>query len=159
MTRRNVIVALVVVMSALGGWAWAQTRVQGPPPPVLGGGPFAVSPVGQSAILLDTSSGKTWELTRSVDGQVVWLPGKRIDSEKEAEDWREREKKVRQQLEQQRGIQEQKDERKQLDKEDVERLSTQPIGKEKGTDSRPEKEKDTAPVHDLEPRKKGTDKN
>jgi len=95
MTRRNVFIALVVGVFALGGWAWAQTRVQGPPPAVSGGGPFAVSPVGQSAILVDASSGKTWELTHSVDGQAVWLPGKRIDSEKEAEEWRHHERDLR----------------------------------------------------------------
>jgi hypothetical protein len=97
MTRRNVIVALVVVILALGGWAWAQ-RIQGPQgpqAPLLGGGPFAVSQVGQSAILLDTSSGKTWELTHSTDGQAVWIPGKRIDSEKEAEEWRHHERDLR----------------------------------------------------------------
>ena len=96
MTRRSVIIALVVGMLALGGWAWAQQKVTGPVP--LFSGPFAVSQVGQSAILLDTSSGKTWELTHSADGQAVWLPGKRIDSEKEAEEWRQHEKKVREQL-------------------------------------------------------------
>jgi hypothetical protein len=99
MNRRNVIIALLVGLFALGGLALAQTRIQGPQPPLLGGGPFAVSPVGQSAILVDSSSGKTWEMTRSAEGQVVWLPCKRIDSEKEAEEWRQVENKKRQQLE------------------------------------------------------------
>jgi hypothetical protein len=115
MNRRNVIIAMLVGLFALGGLALAQTRIQGPQPPLLGGGPFAVSPVDQSAILVETSSGKTWEMTRSAEGQVVWLPCKRIDSEKEAEEWRQHEKKIKEQLdvdnkmrERERRLQEQK---------------------------------------------------
>ncbi|HLW68875.1 MAG TPA: hypothetical protein VKS79_26425 [Gemmataceae bacterium] len=105
MTRRNVVVALVVVITVFGGWAWAQQRIQLNPPNSFGG-PFAVSQVAQSAILVDTSSGKTWELAHSVDGQAVWLPGKRIDSEKEAEEWRQHEKKMRQQLDEENKLRE-----------------------------------------------------
>jgi hypothetical protein len=130
MPRRHVIVALVVATLAFSGWAWAQTRIQGPQAPqapLLGGGPFAVSSVGQSAILVDTSSGKTWELTHSVDGQAVWLPGKRIDSEKEAEEWRQHN---RQQIEEQRRNYERKGERKRLDNEDLAPVPVRPASKE-----------------------------
>lgn len=65
-----------------------------PAPPE--GGPFAVSPAGQSAVLLDTKSGKTWVLTRSAHGESVWLPASRIDSAQEARDWQGREDKAKQ---------------------------------------------------------------
>ena len=132
MTRRDVIVALVAGALALGGWAWAQQKKpassgpqteatdpqpKGFPGSLPAGGPFAVSQVGQSVFLLDSSSGKTWELTHSAGGQAVWLPGKRIDSEKEAEEWRQHN---RQQLEE--GLYE----RKRLDKEDAAPLPKRP---------------------------------
>jgi len=112
MKRHHVMIAVVVGLLAMGGWGWAQQRnqphvpVQPPTPVTFTGGPFAVSPVGQSAILVETSSGKTWEMTRSAEGQVVWLPCKRIDSEKEAEEWRQIENRKRQQLEEERRIHE-----------------------------------------------------
>jgi len=44
---------------------------------------------------LDTKSGKTWVLTHSVEGQSIWLPAKRIDSEDEARDWQKREEQLK----------------------------------------------------------------
>jgi hypothetical protein len=92
---RYVIGILVVGLLAVGGWAVAQQDRPGPKAPVPESGPFAASPAGQSAVLLDTKSGKTWVLTHSVKGQSVWLPARRIDSEEEARDWQEREKKIK----------------------------------------------------------------
>jgi hypothetical protein len=90
-----VIGILVLGLLALGGWAIAQQERPGAQPAAPEGGPFVVSPAGQSAVLLDTRSGKTWVLTRSVEGESVWLPVKRIDSEEEARDWQQRDKRTR----------------------------------------------------------------
>ena len=99
MSRTIILGALIAVGLALGGWALAQ---QQPPaakvPPKAESGQFAVAPAGQSAVLLDTKTGKTWVLTHSVQGQSVWLPAKRIDSEEEAREWREYQKSIRRRL-------------------------------------------------------------
>jgi hypothetical protein len=95
MSRRYVIGILIVGLLALGGWAFAQQERPGAKAAAPEGGPFAVAPAGQSADLLDTKSGKTWVLTRSVEGYWIWLPARRIDSEEEARDWRSREKSIK----------------------------------------------------------------
>jgi hypothetical protein len=95
MSYRCVIGILVVGLLTLGGWAIAQQDRPGAKPAAPEGGQFVVSPAGQSAVLLDTKSGKTWVLTRSVEGQSVWLPARRIDSEEEAREWLDREKKLK----------------------------------------------------------------
>ena len=147
MTRRNLIVTFVVGFLALGGWAWAQQKnpgLPGMPTPQQEGGPYAVASVGQSAILLDTKTGKTWELTHSADGQAVWLPGKRIDSDKEAEEWRHRDKNFRQQLEEKKDrIKAGKEEMKKLDKDVAEPIPVRPRGKE--LDIAPANEKEKRP--------------
>lgn len=99
MSRSFVIGIVVVGLLAAGGWVMAQQDGPGAKGlikgPVPGPGQFAVSPAGQSAVLLDTKSGKTWLLTRSVDGHSVWLPVRRIDSEQDAELWELRERELR----------------------------------------------------------------
>jgi hypothetical protein len=95
---RYVIGILVVGLLALGGWAVAQQDRPGAKAPVAESEPFVTSPAGQSAVLLDTKSGNTWVLTHSVEGQSVWLPARRIDSEEEARVWQEREKKIKELL-------------------------------------------------------------
>jgi len=96
MSRHHVIGILVVGLLALSGWAFAQQERPGAKTAAPESGQFAVSPAGSSAVLLDTKSGKTWVLTRSVEGQSVWLPVRRIDSEEEARDWQQREKRTKQ---------------------------------------------------------------
>ena len=99
MSRKLIFIALIGATLALGGWALAQQQppvAKIPPQPDIGH--FAISPAGQSAVLLDTKTGKTWVLTRSVDGESVWLPAKRIDSDIEAHDYREYQKKMRTRL-------------------------------------------------------------
>jgi hypothetical protein len=96
MSHRYLIAILIAGLLAVGGWALAQQERPGAKAPAPEGGPYVVSPAGQSAVLLDTRSGKTWVLTHSAEGQAVWLPARRIDSEEEARDWRQREKKIKQ---------------------------------------------------------------
>jgi hypothetical protein len=100
MSRRYVVGVIAVGLLALGGWALAQQERPGantPEPKVRNyervgapaqGGQFAVAPAGDSAVLVDTRSGKTWVLHRSVQGDSVWLPAKRLDSQEEALRWR-----------------------------------------------------------------------
>jgi hypothetical protein len=89
----KIVVGVVMVASvAIGGWALAeQERPAAKAPAQAESGSFVVSPTAKSAILLDTKTGKTWELNHSVTRDHVWLPGKRIDSEQEANDWRKQE--------------------------------------------------------------------
>ena len=99
MSRKFILGVLIAASLALSGWALAQQQppvAKIPPQPDIGH--FAISPAGQSAVLLDTKTGKTWVLTRSVDGESVWLPAKRIDSDIEAHDYREYQKKMRTRL-------------------------------------------------------------
>ena len=95
MYRRYVIGIVVVGLVALGSWALAQQERPGGKGPAAEGGPFVVSPAGDTAVLLETKSGKTWVLRRSVEGDAVWLPAKRIDSHEEGNRWRQREEELK----------------------------------------------------------------
>jgi hypothetical protein len=55
-------------------------------------GPFAIAASGETAVLLDTASGKTWVLRQAGNGGVVWLPVRRLDSEQEVREWLEAER-------------------------------------------------------------------
>ena len=91
MSRSYVIGIVVVGLVALGGWALAQQERPDGKGSAAEGGPFVVSPADDTAVLLETKSGKTWVLRRSVEGDAVWLPTKRIDSHEEVLRWRQRE--------------------------------------------------------------------
>jgi hypothetical protein len=56
--------------------------------------PFLVSAAGDTSVLVDTKSGKTWVLTRAVDGESVWLPAQRIETLEEARNWRVAQKRL-----------------------------------------------------------------
>jgi hypothetical protein len=91
MSRRDVIGIFVFGLLALGGWALAQPERPGAKGGAAEGGQFVISPVGNTAMLLETKSGKTWDLRQSINGNSVWLPAKRIDEEKDAANWRKEE--------------------------------------------------------------------
>jgi hypothetical protein len=93
MVRRGVIGMSCIAVVALGTWALTHAQQPIGKGPVPEGGQFLVSPAGESAVLVDTKSGKTWVLTRAIDGESVWLPANRIDSADEARDWRSVQKK------------------------------------------------------------------
>jgi hypothetical protein len=42
---------------------------------------------GAQAVLLDTATGKTWLLQPGGDGRAVWVPARRLDSDKEISAW------------------------------------------------------------------------
>src|SRR5262245_31311808 len=86
MDRRFVLGLAVVAILVVGAWGLTQAQQSGGKAPASD--QFLVSSAGETAVLLDTKSGKTWVLTRAVDGESVWLPAKRIDSPDEAKDWR-----------------------------------------------------------------------
>jgi hypothetical protein len=77
MSRRYVIGILVVGLLAFGGWALAQQE-QRDAKSSPDGGPFVIGTAGQTGLLLQTNTGKTWEL-RGPPGNQNWTPIKRID--------------------------------------------------------------------------------
>jgi len=96
MSRHFVIGIVVIGLLALGGWALAQQERPGGKGPAAEGGPFVVSPAGDTAVLLETKSGKTWVLHRSVQGDSVWLPAIRMDLDRAVREWRGREEELKQ---------------------------------------------------------------
>lgn len=88
MSKRVIIPAVVVAALLVGGWSLAQ---QAQAPKQTDPGRFMVSPAGKSAVLLETTTGKTWLLAESADGDAVWLPLERLNSRDQFLEWRERE--------------------------------------------------------------------
>lgn len=97
MSRFATLWSIVVLVAACGAYALAQQGGQQPPPPppapgnVAAGPPgsFSVSAAGDSAVLLDGRSGRTWLLVRSSDRThpAVWLPIERLDQPEQAAEW------------------------------------------------------------------------
>ena len=94
MSKTMSLSAVIVAALAFGGWLLAQQAQPDRQKADTGPVHFTVSPAGNSAVLLETTTAKTWVLSHSVDGTAVWLPARRIDSEREARDWLEREKEL-----------------------------------------------------------------
>lgn len=66
------------------GWALAQPGPARPGPEVPGR--FAVTPLADGAVLLDTATGKTWVLRAPVDGLPrAWEPAVRLDTREEVD--------------------------------------------------------------------------
>ena len=112
MSKRFLAVVLLLTLLAAGGWALAQeNRGQNPGSnapknlprglpatfpgqPAASGVPaapgrYAVVQVGAQAVLLDTATGKTWLLQPGGQGRAVWVPARRLDSDKEVQGWQE----------------------------------------------------------------------
>jgi hypothetical protein len=88
MSKRTAAALLVVALVGLGGWVLAQPGAPGPQKAEAQPGRYAVSGSGDKAVLLDTATGKTWQLRDSADGRTpTWLPLSRIDDPKEAAKW------------------------------------------------------------------------
>lgn len=95
MSKRIVVVALLLFLVGICGWAVAQ---QNQPERAFGKMGLPVSrytavAAGQSAILLDTTSGKTWVMTQGVDGDSAWLPAQKLDTNEAAQEWLAKERK------------------------------------------------------------------
>lgn len=88
MSKRYLAGASALVLLVAGGWVVAQPRPLGEPLTVQPAARYAVTGMGESAVLLDTASGKTWQLTK-VGGESRWLPIDRVDDKDEAAKLRE----------------------------------------------------------------------
>lgn len=86
MTRNLSLVILAVGLSLAAVSVSAQPEQPEQPE---AGGPFAVGGTSETAILVDTLTGRTWQLVNA-DGpeEPVWLPIRRIDNSEDAERWR-----------------------------------------------------------------------
>lgn len=81
----RVVVASSAVVTLVAGLVWAQAgKVEDNMPEPDGGTPgrFAVSPAGDTVVLLDTATGETWTMTAnpSDDERHVWLPTRLVQS-------------------------------------------------------------------------------
>ena len=88
MSNRFFVPALLLAVTGVGGWAVAQQSSQEPlrtskPSP----GRYTVVAAGQSAILLDTGTGRTWVMNQGVNGDSAWLPSQKFDNEETARQW------------------------------------------------------------------------
>jgi hypothetical protein len=116
MSKRTLAVALTLTLVAAAGWALAQQDQPVVPPPAEGAtvpqpvapapsldvpappragrlagsgtpGRYAVALSGERGLLVDTATGKTWDLARSADGRAAWLPARRLDADKDVQQW------------------------------------------------------------------------
>ena len=88
MPNRPFSAILALALVGLGGWAIAQQAQPQPKPAEPAR--YAVSPAGNTAIMVDTATGKTWFLhphPGEDDMNVIWLPIERIDSAEQAKEW------------------------------------------------------------------------
>lgn len=88
MSRWYALGFLTVAVLTLGGWALAQQATPAAKEPTPASPQYMVSTSGETAVLLETTTGKTWVLHRSVYGDDVWLLAKRIDTREEVHEWR-----------------------------------------------------------------------
>lgn len=77
MSRTALFTAFVVVVAGLGGWVAAQSQpgqetFTVPGPVMIAPGRFTVTAVGNSAVLLDTMTGRSW--TFNNDRGARWVP-------------------------------------------------------------------------------------
>jgi hypothetical protein len=103
-----------------------------PPPPVRAiPGRFTVVAAGAQAVQVDTATGDTWLLHPSGDGRAVWVPTRRLNSDKEVGAWqkakatsRREQEKEKAELDDLRRIQQQRAqvEREQAQKAEAEAL-------------------------------------
>ncbi|RPI76875.1 MAG: hypothetical protein EHM42_14390 [Planctomycetaceae bacterium] len=81
----------VLALSLLCGWAIAQNSSSKGLPDRAGDGNvgrYTVAASGQGAILLDSTSGKTWTLVRNIEtASAAWLPLDRVEEPAEVEEW------------------------------------------------------------------------
>jgi hypothetical protein len=87
MSKHFLVIVFSVCLAGVGGWALAQPRQPGQPAADNARGRYAVSAAGQSAVLLETTTGRTWVLAQSVEGTSVWLPAHRLDSDEQLHEW------------------------------------------------------------------------
>lgn len=96
MSRRVVIGLGVAAVVLVAGWVWAQQKPEAEAKPAGPAGRYTVSPAGDTAILIDTATGRAWVLTPSAvrSEASAWLPTLRIDTDKDAERWLARQREL-----------------------------------------------------------------
>jgi hypothetical protein len=103
MSQRLLAPLLAVGLVFLGGWLLAQPAGPARDQPEGTPGHFAVAPAGDSAVLLETKSGRAWLLRQSADGiHTVWLPTERLERPDQAQQWLQRENELQGDVERQR---------------------------------------------------------
>jgi hypothetical protein len=66
---------------------------RGAPPKGVGApGRYAVALSGERGLLVDTATGRTWELRRGAGGRSVWAPVRRLGSGRDFQQWLDRQK-------------------------------------------------------------------
>src|SRR4051812_28068445 len=80
MSKRYAIALFAAVGVGVGGWALAQPGPANPRKADPDGARFAVTPAGSGAVMVESTTGRTWVLHQSADGRrAAWLPADRID--------------------------------------------------------------------------------
>ena len=94
MSRQIAVVAAAVMLIAY------TTAQSDEPSGDFARGPFAVSPAGQSAVMLDTGTGESWLLQASTASHEppVWIPLHRLADEDEAARWHAEQEDIANQL-------------------------------------------------------------
>jgi len=87
MSKRFLVPALLLGLAGLCGWAVAQQNQPERQGTVQRSNGYAALAAGQTAILLETTTGKTWVMTQGVDGDSAWLPAQKLESEDAARQW------------------------------------------------------------------------
>ncbi len=84
MSCQRVSLIVVIVSLAFGSWLLALRSQDVSPKPENSNTRYIVQHAGDCALMLDPHHGKTWMLRRQDNGNAIWLPILKIDSEKEA---------------------------------------------------------------------------
>jgi hypothetical protein len=92
MSKRFTVGAICVAVLSLTGWSLAQQGQPVPKKAEAEGTRFMVAPAGSSAVLLETTTGKTWVLHPSSDGPSFWLPAIRFERHEDLKAWQEKER-------------------------------------------------------------------
>lgn len=98
MSRWYALGFLTVAVLTLGGWALAQQTTPAAKTPTPASPQYMVSTSGETSVLLETTTGKTWVLHRSAEGENVWLLAQRVDTDQEVEKWRARDDYIKRKL-------------------------------------------------------------
>lgn len=87
MSKRFIVPTLLLGLAGLSGWAVAQQNQPERQAAVQRSSRYTAVAVGQTAILVETTTGKTWVMTQGIDGDSTWLPTQRLESAEAASQW------------------------------------------------------------------------
>jgi hypothetical protein len=88
MLKRSIGATAVAVLVVAGGWLLAQAGPAGAKKADAEVGRYAICPMGATAVMVDTTTSKTWVLHPGAEETShAWLPAERIDDAQEARKW------------------------------------------------------------------------